>query len=381
MLTQDQQIFEQIKKAKNILITFNKEWSGDDLASALAMYLYLKKLDKSITIAADKINKSSSFNFLPNYSKIENKLENLRKFIVSLDITNAKVGQIKYKVEENSLNFIISPKSGFFTHDDIKSCAGDFKYDLIITLNTPDLESLGLIYDNDTEFFYQVPIINIDHHSQNESYGHINKVELTAISTTEILFNLFTNYSRDMIDENIATCLLAGIISKTNSYKTQNITPQALSISSQLISMGGRREEIVNHLYRSRPLNVLKLWGRVLARLNHANNSLVWSVLTDADFKKTETSENDLYEVIDELIINIPQAKIISLIYEDIKDSRKQTKAIIYSVKNINALDIAKQWKPAGTKKLASLIIDSNIQEAESALIGVIKDYLNKLPI
>ena len=82
----------------------------------------------------------------------------------------------------------------------------------------------------------------------------------------KILFNLITDYSRDLVDEDIATCLLAGLIAKTKSFKTQNITPQSLAISSQLLAMGAKREEIVNKLYRSRSLNVLKLWGRVLAR-------------------------------------------------------------------------------------------------------------------
>lgn len=392
MLTQEQQIIEQIKKANNILITFNKIWNGDAIASALAVYLFLKKMGKNIDIAAEKFDQGKLYSFLPSYHKIKHCLDNLRKFIISLDITNAKVGQIKYKVEDNTLNFIISPQEGFFTQDDIKSRSSGFKYDLIIALDTPDLESLGSIYDNDTEFFYQVPIINIDHHSDNESFGQINQVELTTIATAEILFNLFTGYSRDLIDEDIATCLLAGIISKTRSFKTQNITPQALAASSQLISMGARREEIVNQLYRSRSLNVLKLWGRVLARLtSDLENKLVWSVLTDLDFTKTNTRENDLSEVIDELIINIPEATVVIMIYEareiirgerlPVPTEKTITKALIYSIKNINSLNLVKKYNPEGTKNLAKIVITKEIQEAEKEIIATIKESLSKLPI
>ncbi|MDP2766655.1 MAG: hypothetical protein Q8O41_04270, partial [Candidatus Methanoperedens sp.] len=64
-----------------------------------------------------------------------------------------------------------------FTEDDISSRSSGFKYDLIIALDTADLESLGQIYDNDTEFFYKTPIINIDHHSENEEFGQINFIE------------------------------------------------------------------------------------------------------------------------------------------------------------------------------------------------------------
>ena len=391
MLTTEQQIFEQIKKAKNILITFNKTWPGDAVAAALAFYLFIKKMGQTVDVVAEKTQAKKIYRFLPAYNEIHGSLENLRQFIVSLDITNAKVGQIKYEVKDNILDFIISPKEGFFSPDDITARTSNFKYDLIITLNTPDLETLGTIYDNDTEFFYQVPIINIDHKAGNEGYGQINLVELTAIATTEILFNLFSSYARELIDEDIATCLLAGIIAKTRSFKTQNITPQALLVSYQLIAMGARREEIVNYLYRSRPLNVLKLWGRVLARLNSdLDGKLIWSVLSALDFTKTETVEDDLEEVIDELIVNIPKAQIVVLIYEKPtgnpvkpgggnKKEKQEIKILIYSIHNINSLELIKTLKPIGTKNLAHAKINKSIQEAEKEVIEIIKKNLGKL--
>jgi len=352
--------------------------------------LILKKMDKNVDVVAEQLDHGKLFQFLPAFSKISNSFNNLRKFVISLDTTNAKVEKIKYQAEANTLNFIISPKEGFFTKEDITTHAGSFKYDLIITLDTPDLESLGSIYDNDTEFFYQVPIINIDHHSENEEYGQINNVQITAIATAEILFNLFSEYSRDLIDEDIATCLLAGIISKTKSFKTQNITPNSLSASAQLIAMGARREEIVNHLYRSRPLNVLKLWGRVLARLTgDLDNVLIWSVLTSADFSKTGSEEEDLNEVIDELIINIPQAKVIVLFYEtlekNIDDNQESeetiTKALIYSIRNINSLLLAKKWHPVGTKSLVKITLNKNIFDAEKEVSETIKEQLRQMPL
>ncbi|MCK4539795.1 DHH family phosphoesterase [Candidatus Parcubacteria bacterium] len=387
MLNQEQQIFEQIKKAKNILITFNKRWEGDAIASALALFLVCKKQEKNVEIIAEKFSDSAIFNFLPAYGNIKSSLDISQDFIISLDTSHAKVGQIKYNTKENSLDFIISPKGGFFTHDDISSGSENFKYDLIIVLDTPDLESIGTVYDNNTNFFYKTPIINIDHHSNNERFGQINHVELTAISTTEILFNLISEYSQDAIDEDIATCLLTGIISKTKSFKTQNITPQSLAISSQLITIGADREKIVNRLYRSRPLNLLKLWGRILARLTSSREkALVWSILTLADFNKTEANENDLIELIDELIVSIPQANIIILIYESNLDGDKNktqnniTKALIYSVKNINSLNLAKKFKPSGTRNFVKIQLDKPLNEAEPEIINTIKEELNKLP-
>ena len=395
MLTPEQQIFEQIKKASQVLITFKKNWTGDAVSSALALFLFLKKLDKKVEIVAEKFTFDKLYSFLPAYQEIKHSLENLRQFIITLDLSNTQISQIKYKRQDSKLNFIISPTQGFFTHDNITSSSGGFKYDLIITVDTPDLESLGKTYDNDTEFFYQIPIINIDHNSSNEEFGQINFIELTAVSTSEILFSLFESISRDLIDEEIATCLLTGIIAETKSFKTPNITPHALLSASQLISIGARREEIINQLYRSRSLNVLKLWGRVLARLSSTlDDKIVWSTLNALDFTKTSSGEKDLIDVIDELIVNIPQAKVIAIIYEKtleiptLPDNQLQTsqsstttRIFLHATKNINSLDLIKEFEPTGTKALAHATLNQPLSQAEKIFITALEEKLSKMPL
>jgi phosphoesterase RecJ-like protein len=388
MLTKEQQIFEQIKKAENILISFGKNWNKDGIASALALFLFFKKIGKKADIVAEEnINKEKNndiFSFLPESKKIKTEVEDLKKFIISLDISETKINQIKYNIDEDKkkLNFIISPVNGFFSEKDVSSSISGFKYDLIIVLDTPDLESLGKFYENNTDFFYKTPIINIDHGSDNEEFGQINHIELTSVSTAEILFSLFEKYEEKIMDEDIATCLLTGIISKTKSFKTANITPKTLLITSELISGGARREEIVNKLYRSKSINILKLWGRVLARLNSdLDSSLVWSVLTKIDFIKTGAKENDLQDVIDELIVNIPKAKIIVLIYENPeKTEQAETKFIVYSVKSINSLELIKKYNPKGTRKIAFANIKKPTQEVGAEIIKQIKEGLEKIP-
>lgn len=382
MLTQEQQIFEQIKKANTILVTFSRASGGDAVAAGLATYLFLKKLGKKVEIVMEDDHKEKSLSFLPAKNEIKHQLDNLRKFIISLDIRHTKVGQIQYKVEAETLDFIVSPLDGFFTKEDITSKSSGFKYDLIFVLSTRDLESLGQIYDHDTEFFYQTTIINIDHQAANESFGQINVIDLNTVSTTEILFNLFSNYDRSLIDEDIATCLLAGMIIATKSFKTNNISPQALGTASQLIAMGARREEIVNHLYRSRSLNLLKLWGIVLARLSsNFDGKIISSVINADDFQKTKTETKDLYEVIDELIVNIPQAKIIVLIYEQLVEETRKVEALIYGVKNLDVASLITELNPEGNKSLVRVKSSKPIKEFEKELVALLSEKAKKIDL
>lgn len=378
MLDLEKQIFNQIEKSKSILLIFPADGSGDAIAATLALFLFLKNSGREVDMASSLIlEKNNPLSFLPNFNEIKNNLNNLRRFIVSLDISQAKVSQIKYTVENNLLNFIISPSEGWFKAEDVKSRAGEFKYDLIIALGSPDLESLGKIYDQNVEFFYKTTIINIDQQSANEEYGQINFIDLNAVALSEILFYLFKNYKPELITEDLATCLLAGIINKTKNFKTANLTPRTLLTTSQLIDLGARREEIVSKLYRSRDLNTLKLWGKILNNLKEgAAGQLIWSELRMADFLETGTTENNLGDIVDELIINVPTAKIVALLQE--KESLK-TKLTIYSLKNINALDFIKDYQPTGTIKIAKVYLPLNLESAVKELIPKLQDKLDKL--
>jgi nanoRNase/pAp phosphatase (c-di-AMP/oligoRNAs hydrolase) len=404
MISGEQQIFNQVEKANNILLAFPLDWNGDALGASLAFYLFLKKMGKNVDVVAEKSSneKNRAFSFLPGFLDIKNSLDNLAKFIISVDITSAKVDQIKYVVNEKTLDFIISPKEGWFTKDAVKSATSGFRYDLIFTFNTPDLESLGMIYDRNVDFFYKTTIVNIDNNPGNEAYGQVNFVEVNAVATAEILFELLKNYKPEMIDEDIATCLLAGIISKTKSFKTPNLTPHALAMTSELIRLGARREEIVNKLYRSRDISSLKLWGKVLSNLkSEASNRLIWSKVFKNDIGDAESANNNLLEVIDELIINIPSAEIITIFYSTVenplfdgekeemgetvanhqKDSQNifQTEAIIYSTRNLSAIDLCKEYSPTGNRKIAKISSNLPLLSLEKQIIDSLSLKLGKI--
>ncbi|MHB8903888.1 MAG: DHH family phosphoesterase [Patescibacteria group bacterium] len=378
MITLEQQIFKQIEKSKNILLAFPSNTDGDILAASLAFFIFLKKLNKNVDLVCDKIDKNNNtLLFLPNYSQIQTSLINLRRFIVSLDISQAKINQIRYTIDNDKLNFIISPSRGWFKPEDISSQAGEFKYDLIIILGTPDLESLGEIYNQNIEFFYKTTIINIDYHPNNEDFGQINYLDLNVAALSEIIFYLFKNYQPELINEDISTCLLAGIISKTNNFKTSNLSPRTLLGASELISTGARREEIISNIYKSHDLKALKLWGKILSNLQSEQNSqLIWLKLSSQELKDSNVDEQSLTEIVDELIASIPNSKIIVILE---KIDLANTKIFVYSLKNISALDIIKEYAPNGNSKLASAIIKKDIETTSAEIIPEIKNILEKI--
>ncbi len=380
MLNLQEQIFQQISQANNTLIVFKKNWDLDTVVSGLAMANFLEKIDKKANIACDNFVLADKFAFLIDANLIKPEISNLKKFVISLNTSQIKAKKVSYELLDDKLNFIIVPENGEFDKSDVTTSNSHYQFDLIITINTLDLKSLGNIYYKNTQFFYDLPIINIDHHSANEGYGQINLVELTATSTSEIVYDLIKSYDEKLLDKKIATLLLAGIIAETYSFKTNKVTPKSLQTAAQLIDLGAEREKIISKLYRSKTIANLKLWGRILARINiEADNKLVWSTLSKIDFIKTQAKGNDnLIDIIDELIINIPKIEIIVLIYQLPEENK--TYGLIYSVGNIEAVRLGKKFNAQGDKKIAKFSLGiEDILEAEQKIIEEIKQRFDEL--
>lgn len=379
-LTPEQQIYNSIEKAKNILIIFNPDSNTDGLASALSLGAIFKKLEKKYHITAHNFTPIAKLSFLPYISEIQGTIPALKKFIISLNVSKTQVRELNYDVQGQQLKIFITPKNGLFTPEDLALENSSFIFDLIFVLNSQGLETLGEPYENNTEFFYETPIINIDYHPDNEYFGQINLINLTATSTSEIVYSLIESLDKNLIDEDIATLLLTGIISKTKNFKSLEITPQTLVTTSKLIALGGRREEIITNLYRTKAITDLKLWGRVLARLESSSikPEIIWSALTLRDFEKSGASKESLPEVMDELIASIPETEIVILLYEE---TTGDVSVIISSYnKNLDVLKLAKEFNPQGAKDKARFQIkEKPIIEAGKELIAKIEEKL-KIP-
>ncbi|MBI4090156.1 MAG: hypothetical protein HY421_02020 [Candidatus Kerfeldbacteria bacterium] len=315
-LTPLHQAVELLNRSKNVLICLPVQPSSDAIASGLGLFLTLEKLAKRARIVCSQFELPANHGFLPKSEAIEKELKNIRQFIISLDVSKVAVDELSYAIEGSKLNVFVTPKNGFYDAKDVSTSAGSYAYDLLVTVDAADLELLGELATNNAEFFYRVPILNIDHRAKNTNYGAVNLVDLTATSTSEIVFELVKALGFNVLDEQVATTLLTGIISKTKSFQTPNVTPRSLAVASHLIASGARREEIIDNLFQSKSLGTLKLWGRALARLQEKfNGRLVYSLLSEQDFAKADAREEDLPRVIDELIVNVPTAELVAVIY------------------------------------------------------------------
>lgn len=319
-LTPKQQTIELVKSAEKVLLLSHVNPDADALGSILALYLVLKKLGKEVTaVSLDPI--PSSYQFLPQKELICATFSNSKDFVITVNTANAKVEKLGYKnlPEEHKLNIILTPGNGALSAEDVTFTYGQAKFDLIIVLDSPDLERLGKLYDQNTELFYETPVINIDHHAGNDYFGKVNWVDLTSTSTAEILVALIESLSREkpLLDADVATALLAGIINDTGSFQNANTTPKSFTVAAQLVAAGARQQEIIRWMFKTKTLPTLKLWGRILENV-HANDELkfIWSAISRQDFAVTQADDAATSGVIDELLKTAPNIEFAVLLSE-----------------------------------------------------------------
>jgi phosphoesterase RecJ-like protein len=313
-LNSQEQIKDQIGKNDAILICVGKNPEGDALGSALALYGSLKKMGKKVDVVSPGAV-ADKYVFMPEVDRISSKLEGARDYVFSLDIDKKKLQQLRYEVEEDKLKIFITAKNGEISKDRISLESARFNYEIIIVLGTSDLESLGGVYDENSELFYDVPVINIDNNPSNEYFGKINLVDVAASSTAEIVFNLISELDEKLIDEKIATDLLTGVIAATDSFQNKNTTPKAFMAAASLIAQGANKQDIIRYLYKTKSVSMLKLMGKAMSGLKYNSQyKLAWSIIDDDSFIKAN-AVTSINLAIKELSQSSPEFDLFFLLY------------------------------------------------------------------
>lgn len=156
----------------------------------------------------------------------------------------------------------------------VQSTAAPF--DLVISLDCSDLERLGQV--TRFEGFSRVPLINIDHHLTNIYFGDVNLVDIYATSTAEIVLRLLDHLAVPL-DEKLATCLLAGIVTDTRGFRTSNVTIQTMEAATRLMKAGASLPYITRYGLDSRPTAALLLWKEALASLQ-LRERVAWATVS-----------------------------------------------------------------------------------------------------
>lgn len=238
----------------------------------------------------------------------------------------------------------------------------DDQYDVLITADCGDLHFAG-IHEHVAKMTApnekrRPLLINIDHHVTNSLYGDLNIVDAHASSTCELLHRFFTKTGVEL-DQNMATCLLTGIITDTGHFSNPATTHEALETASSLLRLGAKSHEISRRLLRNKSIDSLRLWGSVLSRLKYNEKLGVAStVIFNRDLEDKISEEH--VEGVSNFLNQFLDAKVIMVLRET-PDGK--VRGSLRSSENIDVSQIAKLMGGGGHKKAAGFAVPGRIVE------------------
>ena len=136
--------------------------------------------------------------------------------------------------------------------------------DLLIVCDAATWERTGLQSD--------AQIINVDHHATNRMYGELNIVQSGAISTTEIVYELFKRLNV-RINAKMATALYAGLLEDSEGFASSSINGMTFAFAKELIELGARHHDVVKYLQKYSTLSHLRLLGAMLLDMQLLHNA------------------------------------------------------------------------------------------------------------
>lgn len=231
-----QQIKEFISKNGSGIVVLPAKATPDAIAAGTSLYLALTKMGKNVSLVASTPVQSDMIGADKIKTELQTGGDNL---VVSFPYQEGAIDKVDYNIQGEQFNLIIVPREGHkkLKQGDVQFSYSGGKIDFIITVDAPNLNALGDIYQKNQKHFESSTIINIDRHLINNFYGMINLVSKASSSTSELVYKILQSLSAE-IDKDIATNLHEGIALATNNFTAYSVNADTFEAIASLLRAG-----------------------------------------------------------------------------------------------------------------------------------------------
>ena len=310
-------IKEEIQKANDIVILTHESPDGDAVGSALAMFLTLKKLGKTVDVIIPEY--ASMFEFLPGA-------------------------------------------------DEIKKEGKEEPYDLAISVDVTGINRLNGF----AKYFEDAKVkIQIDHHQVNEMFADYNFVNPASPACAQNLIFIIEQLGVE-IDKEIGTCLLTGIITDTGGFKYEGVSAETFEFTSWLLAKGVNVSDVYKRVMQTKTRANFELRKLVMDRMEFiCDNKVSFTYMTLEDEKNTGAAPGD-HEGLVEIGRDIEGVEV-SIFLREVENGYK---ASLRSNNYVNVSDICIAFSGGGHKRAAGCTIFSTLEIAKESIIHEVEKYI-----
>jgi phosphoesterase RecJ-like protein len=242
---------------------------------------------------------------------------------------------------------------------------GEFPTDwpVYVSFDAADLDRLGTL----AGVVSTGKLVVVDHHVTNEGFGDYNLVVPEAAASAQLAFELITDLGWP-IDEQIATCLMVGLVTDTGRFQYSNTSASALRAAAALVEAGAVPDLIGSQLFENSPFGFVHVAGVVQSRARlEPELSLVWAELRESDLEEVGLDPADTEGLID--YIRVAKEADVAVL---LKQTGEGTKASLRSRHNANVGELAAHFGGGGHARAAGFEHSGSCDET----IEMIREYL-----
>lgn len=244
----------------------------------------------------------------------------------------------------------------------------DGQFDLVIVVDCGNEERVGSALNG----FSNIDI-NIDHHPDNTNFAEINIVDPKAVSVTEILTGLLPEFGLE-ISLDVATNLLAGMITDTLGLRTQNMRPEALRKAADLFEIGADLPSLYYKTQIQRSFIATQYWGAGLSELER-RNGLVWATLSLESRKSIQYPGRDDADLVN--ILSAIEDAVVAVIFVEQED---KTVKISWRSRtgSVDVSQVAHQFDGGGHAAASGALVIGSLQEVKEKVVKATYELLEK---
>lgn len=245
------QLADKIKTTNNVLISVSRNPSVDQLTAMLGLALAINKTGRhAAAVFSGKV--PHALEFLQPEVTFEPNTDSLRDFIIALD--KSKADKLRYKVEDDLVRIFITPYKTSLSDADLAFSQGDFNVDLVIALGVEHQEDLDEAITAHGRILHDATVSSITVQAgEQDQLGSINWSDVQASSLSEMVTELIQLIDPNLVDGQIATSLLTGIVSETERFSNDKTSAQTMSMSALLMAAGANQQLVASKLDEPEP--------------------------------------------------------------------------------------------------------------------------------
>lgn len=220
--------------------------------------------------------------------------------------------------------------------------------------------------------------VMIDHHLEPEDFAVFKKWKVSAASTAQLIFELIQELGeKELIDEKIANCLYAGLMTDTGGFRHNNTTHQEFAVAAELVSRGANPSEVAKQIYDTNSLERLRLTGYALSEklIVLPEFRTAYMMLSQQELRKFGAQTGDTEGLVN-YGLSIKGIKMAVLMYDRGEEIKLSFRSL--SDFDVNAL-ARKHFEGGGHKNASGGQSKLSLEDTLKKFLSILPEYKNKL--